>query len=110
MTTKTRASILIAGLAGMACLSTSASAQAPADAASSCPARYEAMDGHCYDKISGDIVLAEGHVAPRILTSGNCRAGYMILFDTFCYSNVTGDIELPDNTPRIAFQATGNRR
>lgn len=110
MTTKTRASILIAGLAGMACLSNTASAQVPADPASSCPARYEAMDGHCYDKFSGDIVLAERRLSIPAFTAADCRAGYTILFGTLCYSQATGDIELPDDKPRMAFQATGSRR
>ncbi len=122
MNTIARASILISTLAAAACLSTAASAQAPGIQAPACPARYEPLSGFCYDKISGDIVVAQTASSPLAFNEASCRAGYAILFETLCYSNVTGDIEvasgpapertgkLPDDKAQIVVHATSKQR
>lgn len=88
-----RTSILIRTFAAIAGLATSASAQVPTAATPVCPARYEPMNGLCYNRMSGDVVMAEIAAAAPVLTDANCRAGYAILFETMCYSRTTGDIE-----------------
>jgi hypothetical protein len=80
------AAIAITGLA------TSAMAQAQAVPTSTCPARYEPMDELCFNKASGDIVLAKTPAALPTFTNANCRAGYEIIFETLCISKTTGDI------------------
>jgi hypothetical protein len=122
MLTSTRASILISTLVAAASLSSHTSAQAPAIPTPVCPARYEPMDGHCYDTTSGDIVLAGASrstserpsqaslAAARTGKSANCRAGYAILFKTLCYSHLTGDIELPDENKTNVAGATRIQR
>lgn len=109
MNTSKSASILISGLAAIACFPNFVSAQAPATSAPGCPARYEPMHGHCYNNTSGDVVLAETPVSIPAFTDANCRAGYTILLETVCYSNVTGDIELPNIELKILVQATGKK-
>ena len=91
-------------------------AQAQSAPASTCPARYEPMDGLCFNKTSGDIVQAEASglaperqreapAAARILTDANCQAGYAILLNSLCFSRTTGDIVLADDTPSATIQA-----
>lgn len=105
MNSSTRASILISTLAPIACFPTFASAQAPVTATPICPARYELLDGLCYNKTSGDIVLTEMSAATRVYTNANCPAGYTILLETLCFSSKTGDIMFAEDKPGMAVQA-----
>ena len=124
MNTIARAARLISTLAAAASLSTAASAQALATSGPVCPARYEPMNGLCYDMASGDVVFAEAsqstaQIGPKPSTSAtammtaNCPTSYAFLYDTLCYSSVTGDIQVasrlaPDQMAKL--QATGKQR
>jgi hypothetical protein len=72
-------------------LATAAMAQAQAAPTPTCLARYEPMDGLCFNSVNGDIVLAKTPAAPAF-TNANCGTGYVIIFETLCFSNTTGDV------------------
>jgi hypothetical protein len=62
------------------------------------------MDGLCFNKASGDIVLAKAPAAALAFTNANCRAGYEIIFETLCFSNTTGDVVFAEEAPIDATQ------
>jgi hypothetical protein len=81
-------------VAAFACLSTAASAQSQSPQGSVCPAGYEPLYAYCYDGKTGDVVMAEAPTAARTASSAKCRQGYSPLYQSLCYSEATGDVEM----------------